>query len=200
MTTASADAKPSELGQIFNLQKLYTAFEIFAFSMLLVHFRRHFAFEQILAGYIVLFATPLPFILLARRIRTRAFLVTAFAARLVCVFIYLVRPSFPLMLLYYFGNGLVIFYFWVPYNIRYFLLSHSSNRATRAGHLIVVGPILNTFVPVASSLVIAHLGVIYLVVAGTLLGVILIYKASSLPRLDIPYTCRDVLRRSRGLI
>jgi len=197
--TTRATTRPNELAQIFNLQKLFTAFEIFAFSMLLVHFKRHFSNGEIVAGYIVLFLTPLPFILFARKIRTTAFLVTAFAVRLVCVFVYLVRPSLPVMLLYYFANGLIIFYFWVPYNIRYFLLSHSTNRATSAGHLIVVGPILNTIVPLASGLVIARLGIPYLVIAATIMAAILIYKASRLPQLDIPYTFRDVLRRSRGL-
>jgi hypothetical protein len=198
-TTQAPVTWPDQLGQIFNIQKLFTAFELFAFSMLLVHFKRHFGFEQIIIGYVVLFATPLPFIFLARKIRTRPFLVTAFAIRLVCTFVYLVRPSLPLMFLYYFANGLVIFFFWVPYNIRYFLLSHTGNRATRAGHLIVVGPILNTFVPLASALVIARLGIPYLVGASTALAVILIYAASRLPGMDIPYQFREVLRRSRGL-
>ena len=197
--TAMNSRAPNELGQIFNLQKLFTAFEIFAFSMLLVHFKRHFTNAEIVLGYIVLFATPLPFILFARKIRTKAFLVAAFAIRLVCVFVYLARPTLPVMLLYYFGNGLIIFYFWVPYNIRYFLLSHSSKRATSAGHLIVVGPILNTVVPLASGLVIARLGIAYLVTSASILGVILIYKATRLPGLDIPYTFGDVLKRSHGL-
>jgi hypothetical protein len=193
------DARPNELKQIYNIQKLYIAFELFAFSMLLVHFKRHFSFEEIIAGYAVLFFTPLPFIFLIRKIRTTAFLVTAFVTRGLCLVIYLIRPALPVMLAYYFVNGLVIFYFWVPYNIRYFLLSHRTNRATQAGHLIVVGPILNTFVPLASGLAIAKLGPPWQIGASAALAVVLVYQASRLPGLDITYDFRAVLRQSRGL-
>ncbi len=198
-TNRKIDPKLDELRRVFNLQKLFIAFELFAFSMLLVHFKRHFSFEEIIAGYMVVFLAPLPFIFFTRKVRTASFLITAFAVRWACLVVYLLKPSLPVMLLYYFANGVAIFYFWVPYNIRYFLLSHSTNRATQAGHLIVVGPILNTFVPLASGLVIVKLGTPWQIGASSVLAAILIYKAARLPKLDITYDFREVLRKSRGL-
>jgi hypothetical protein len=187
------------VNRIFTIQILYTAFEFFAFSMLLVHFRRYFSFSEILNGYLLFFLTPLPLIIFARRVRTTTFLVGGFAARAVCVLIYLVRPSLPLMLAYYALSGVIIFLFWVPYNIRYFLLSHQANRATLAGHLIVVGPVLNMFIPLASGLVIARLGIPFLIAGSGVLAAVMIYKASRLPALDFVYDFRDVMKRARGL-
>jgi hypothetical protein len=187
------------VNQIFTLQILYTAFEYFAFSMLLVHFKRHFSFEEILIGYALFFFAPLPLIFFARRIRTRAFLALGFVLRGACVVIFAVRPTLPLMLVYYFVTGFIIFLFWVPYNIRYFILSHSANRATLAGHLVVVGPILNTFIPITSGLVIARLGIPYLMAGGVALAALMTYKAWRLPLLDFEYGFRDVMRRAHGL-
>jgi len=199
---AQSDADPAgkaAINQVFTLQIIYTAFEFFAFSMLLVHFKRHFSFQEMLAGYAVFFFAPLPLILFARRIRTRAFLMLGFALRGACVGIFAARPTLPMMLAYYFVTGFIIFLFWVPYNIRYFVLSHSANRATLAGHLIVVGPILNTFIPVTSAVVMARLGLPFLIAGGAVLAAVLIYKAWRLPHLDFQYDFRDVMRRARGL-
>ncbi|MFZ1946078.1 MAG: MFS transporter [bacterium] len=195
-----APALPAdEIRRVFNLQKLYTAFEFFGFSMLLVHFKRYFSFDEIVLGYLLFFLTPLPFILFLRTIRTRCFLVTGFALRAACMVIYLIAPSLPAMLIYYLVSGAIIFLFWVPYNIRYFLLSGPTNRATLAGHLIIVGPILNTFVPFTSGLVIAKFGLPFLISGTAILAALLIYNAARLPKYDLPYRFHDVMANARGL-
>lgn len=188
-----------ELRRVFNLQKLYTAFEFFGFSMLLVHFKRYFSFDQIVLGYLLFFLTPLPFILLMRTIKTTTFLTVGFATRAACLVIYLIAPIYPALLIYYAVSGLIIFLFWVPYNIRYFILSHQTNRATLAGHLIIVGPILNTFVPFTSGLVIAKLGMPFLIAAASILAALLIYNTAQLPKHNLPYQFRDVMTNARGL-
>lgn len=188
-----------ELNRVFNLQKLYTAFEFFGFAMLLVHFKRYFSFEQIIVGNLLFFLTPLPFIFFLRRINTTFFLVTGFAIRAACLAIYLVRPTYAAMLVYYAVSGTIILLFWVPYNIRYFLLSRRDNRATLAARLIIVGPVLNTFVPFTSALVIARLGIPYVVAGGAALAALLIYTAARLPKYELSYKFADVMNDAKGL-
>jgi hypothetical protein len=191
--------RQAEINRIFNLQKLYTAFEFFGFAMLLVHFKHYFSFEQIIVGYLLFFFTPLPFLFFLRRINTTVFLVMGFAVRAACLAIYIARPSYAAMLMYYVVSGTIILLFWVPYNIRYFTLSSRDNRATLAARLTIVGPILNNFVPLTSALVIAKLGIPYLLAGGVALAVLLIFSAARLPRYELSYNFADVMNDARGL-
>jgi predicted MFS family arabinose efflux permease len=150
-------------------------------------------------GYLLFFFTPLPLILFLKRINTTTFLVAGFVIRALCLVIYLVKPIYPVMLIYYLLSGTIIFLFWVPYNIRYFLLSHQDNRATLAGHLIIVGPILAAFIPFTSGLVIAKLGIPFVIAGGALLAIAVVYRASRLPKHDLTYDFREVMANARGL-
>ena len=197
--TAQSAVDRLQLARVFNLQKLYTAFEFFGFAMLLVHFKRYFSFEQIIVGNLLFFLTPLPFIFFLRKVNTTAFLITGFAIRAACLAIYLVRPTYAAMLVYYLVSGTIILFFWVPYNIRYFILSRRDNRATLAARLTIVGPVLNTFVPFASALVIAELGIPYLVAGSLVLAALLIASAARLPKYELSYKFADVMKDARGL-
>jgi hypothetical protein len=199
MSQGNAVRDGAAVNRVFTIQILYTAFEFFAFSMLLVHFKRYFSFDQIILGYLLFFFVPLPLILFLRKVRTTAFLAGGFVIRAACLVIYLVKPTYPAMLVYYLASGTIIFLFWVPYNIRYFLLSHRTNRATLAGHLIIVGPVLNTFVPFTSGLVIAKVGIHYIVAGGAVLAALLVWSAARLPGYDLSYRFSEVMDNARGL-
>lgn len=188
-----------ELKQIFTIQKLYIAFEIFSFSMVLVYFTRHFSYFQILLGFMLLFFVPLPIIFFAKKLATKQFIFSSFIIRWLCVFVYVLKPSLSFLYSYFFLQGLIIFFFWVPYNIRYFTFSHRMNRATSAGHFVIVGPILNMFIPFISGVIISQLGPWYIIGTSTLLLLILLFKTSKLPNLDLNYSFFDTMQKSKGL-
>jgi hypothetical protein len=73
------------------------------------------------------------------------------------------------------------------------------NRATSAGHFVIVGPILNTFIPFISGLVIAKLGPAYIILGSLIFLAVLLYKVSKLPKLDVRYSFFDVMKKSKGL-
>lgn len=187
------------LKQIFTIQKLYISFEIFSFSMVMPFLFRHFSFLQIMSGCLFIYLSPLPLLYFAKRLFTKKLLFCSFVIRWLGVFVLVLKPGLPLMYLYFILNGLIIFFFWAPYNIRYFTFSHRMNRATSAGHFIIVGPILNTFIPFISGLIISTLGPWYIVAGSTVLMLVLVYKTSKLPQLVLPYTFKEAVKKARGL-
>lgn len=189
-----------DLKQVFTIQKFYIAFEIFSFSMILPYLIRNFTREQILSGYLLLFFSPLLFIMFLKKIYTRGFMIAGFVIRFFSMFIFFVKPNLANLYLYFFSNGMIILFFWVPYNIRYFMNSHKMNRATSAGHFVIVGPILNSFIPLISAYIITSIGYNALAVVSFLLCSVLIYKTTSIDKLDLDYSFFDALKKSSGLL
>jgi len=187
------------LKQIFTIQKLFISFEIFSFSMVLPFLIKYFSFKEVLGGYLILYLTPLPLIYFSKKLFTKELLFSSFIIRWLCVFIFVLKPTLHSMYAYFFFNGLIIFFFWTPYNIRYFTFSHRMNRATSAGHFVIVGPILNTFIPFISGLIISRLGPKYIISISTILMLFLLYKGSKLPKLNISYSFADIMKKSDGL-
>lgn len=188
-----------DVKSIFTIQKLYIAFEIFAFSMILPYLARHFCATQIATGFLVLFLVPLPLIFFSRKIMTEQFMFFAFLIRLLCLFIFFVTPSLALMYVYFFFIGLNTFFFWVPYNIRYFVFSHKMNRATSAGHFIIVGPILNSFIPLLSGYIVTRWGYLLIAIVSFFMVGYIMYKTIKLPKVEVKYNFFDMIRKAKGM-
>jgi len=188
-----------ESQSIFTIQKLFIAFDILAFSMILPYLIRHFSHIELASGYLICFLTPLPLLFFAKKLITRKFMFVAFIINFISLFIFFVKPDIILMYIYFFLKGLIIFFFWTPYNIRYFTFSHSMNRATSAGHFIIVGPILNSFIPLTSAFIITKLGYSVLASLSFILVVILLYKTLKLPKLDINYYFSGIFHKAKGM-
>ena len=188
-----------EVKSIFTIQKLFMVLEIFSFSMLWPYLARHFSYIEMLSGFVVLYAAPLIFIFFSKRIATKGFMLFAFIARYICILIFFVKPVLWIMYLFFFLKGIGIFFFWVPYNIRYFTFSHRMNRATSAGHFIIVGPILNLFIPISSAFVITRFGYPVLALISFIVLIVLLKRASQLPNFEVKYSFWDAFSKSKGL-
>ena len=188
-----------EFKSLFTIQKLYIAFNMFSFSMVLPYLFRHFDHLQFLKELLLFFFTPLLFIVFTKKLKTKEFMIFIFITRILLLFIFFVKINIYWMYTWYFINGLSTFYFWVPYNVRYFLFSNKMNRATSAGHFIIVGPILGTFIPLISAFIITNLNYYFLASISCILGAVLLWKSFQIPKLDIKYNFFDAFRKSKGL-
>jgi hypothetical protein len=188
-----------EVKSVFTIQKLFIAFDILAFSMLLPYLGRYFSHIELVSGYLFCYIAPLPFLFFAKKLITRKFMFFSFLISYINLFIFFILPNILLLYLFFFLRGLTIFFFWTPYNIRYFTFSHSMNRATSAGHFIIVGPILNSFIPLTSAFIITKMGYPILALACFVILVLLLYKTLKLPKLDINYSFKDVFQKAKGM-
>ncbi|MBW2977535.1 hypothetical protein KY331_01700 [Candidatus Woesearchaeota archaeon] len=188
-----------ESHSIFTVQKLFLTFSIFSFALFLPYLSKYLTFAQIASGYLVYFLTPLPFILFAKKLLTKKFMFFGIILGYLSLFIYFIKPSQNFLYLFYIIWGLVIFLFWASYNIRYFAFSHSMNRATSAGHVVIVGPILNSFLPLLSVFFITRYGYVSVALIGFVLLLLLLSKVSKIPKLDVNYSFKDIFKRSKGM-
>jgi len=188
-----------EVKSIFTIQKLFLSFSIFGFALLMPFLSKHLSIAQIATAYLVYFTTPLILILFSKKIKTKNFMFIAIIISYLTLFIFFIKPTMTALIIFYIMWGFLIYLFWVSYNIRYFTFSHSMNRATSAGHFIIVGPILNTFLPLLSILAISLYGYKLIAAIGFIIISINLFKISKLPQLEIPYNFLDAFKKSKGM-
>ncbi|MBN1386039.1 MFS transporter [Candidatus Woesearchaeota archaeon] len=188
-----------ELRQIFTIQKLYTSFEILSFCLLYVYLIQYFSPLQIISAAALGYSIPAALIFFSRFLDTKRFMIFGLSARWIALLIFLLPPRPVFLYIFYALFGIFIFFFWTSYNIRYFHFSHSMNRATSAGHYIIVGAFLSTFVPIISGLFVDNLGFRSLTILGSLMMLFIIFKASRIDEFLVSYDFREAFRKSKGI-
>lgn len=178
---------------------MYAAFEIFSFSMLMPFLLKHFSIYVIIKGFFIAFLTPVILILFLRYIPTVKFMSIGFVLRWLTLFIFVLKPAYFFLYSYFILYGATFFFFWVSYNTRYFSFTNKMNRATSAGHIIIVGPILSSFIPFISGFVVSKIGYPMIVVVGSIFIIKILSKTSNISKLKIKYSFREAFANSKGI-
>lgn len=200
----SLNVKTKKFLNIYGIQFFYSFAHLFAFGLLFLYLFQIgftnleiaiFSTLQYFGAFMTLFFIKT---VNFKKISTLSIILKSFYLLLFIVFI----NGFELIQLYLIAilAGIVLFLFWVPYNVKFFSFGNNKNNAFMSSILFLLWPILNMFLPGIAGYAINSYGFKFIFIVSAIINLLAIFCIKwSDNDLVLKFNLKNALKNTKGV-